>query len=361
MALEFLKVKEEDALRINHQRLEDQVTAIFASFGMVESEARLCAQVLVYADLKGVDSHGVSNAIRQIYVPRFRDGNMNPRPKPFIVQETPSAATVDGDGGMGMVASNFAMQLALEKAAKTGVAFVTVRNSRHFGAAGYYAQLAPPRDMIGFAMTNTSPIVVPTFGRQPMLGTNPIAVAAPAKAQPMYLMDFATSTVAFQKVAIAAIVGARLPDGWAADTDGLPTNDPRAAMASRALSPLGGTRESGSHKGYGLATWVDVMCGLLSGAGFSAALAGKSGHFFGAWDIKAFRDVNEFKEMMDEMSVALRNSEKAVGEERIFTPGEIDAETEADRRANGIPLHKDVVAYLRQLAGEQSVTWTLTE
>ncbi|MBI4497577.1 MAG: Ldh family oxidoreductase [Chloroflexi bacterium] len=361
MALEFLHVKEEDAVRVNHERLHDFITRLFASFALPENEAKMVADVLVYADLKGIDSHGVSNAIQMIYVPRLREGLINPQPKPSIVHETATTALVDGDGGMGMVPGHFAMNLAIQKAKEYGTAFVTVRNSRHFGAAGYYACMALPHDMIGWSMTNTGPIVLPTFGRQPMLGTNPIAVVAPTKEEPPFIMDFATSTVAFQKIAIAGIVGAPIPTGWAADQEGRPTTDPKVARESRALLPLGGTRESGSHKGYSLAVLVDVLCGVLSGAGYSAALDGQAGHFFGAMRIDAFRPADEFKAMMDEMIRALRNSEKAVGEERIYVAGEPDFETEQERRAHGIPLHKDVVAFLRRTAEEQKVAFTLTD
>lgn len=365
MALEFLKVKEEDAVPVDADQLEEFITRVFHRFNLPEEDARTSAHVLVMADLWGIDSHGVSNAVKQIYIPSLRDGRINPSPKMRVVHETPSTALVDGDHGMGMVVGTWAMSLAIQKAREVGVGMVAVENSRHYGAAGYYARLPLAHDMIGISMTNTGPIVVPTFGRQPMLGTNPIAIAAPAKEEPHFVLDMATSTVAAQKVAIAGILGVPIPMGWVIDQDGNPTTDPKIARENRGLLPLGGTREGGSHKGYGLAVVVDILCGVLSGAGYGAILRGMGrggvGHFFGAIRVDAFRPAEEFKTMMDDMIRALRNSEPAAGQERVYVAGEPDYESELERRATGIPLHKDVVAYLRELGQELEIKPLVTK
>lgn len=354
MALEFLKVKEEDAVRVDSDKLEDYISRVFQRHGITAEDATTCAHVLVMADLWGIDSHGVSNAVKNIYLPSLEDGRITPTPDVAIVHETPATALVDGGNGMGMIAGTFAMQLAIKKASDVGMGTVAVRNSRHYGAAGFYARMALEHDMIGTSMTNTGPIVVPTFGRQPMLGTNPIAVAAPANEEDDFVLDMATSTVASQKVAIAGIVGAEIPLGWAVDRQGTPTTDPLLARESRALLPLGGTREQGSHKGYGLAMVVDILCGVLSGVGYGGSMPNMGrrgvGHYFSAVRIDAFQPASEFKEMMDNMVRDLRASDKAEGEDRIFTPGEIEVESEAERRAQGIPLHKDVMTFLDDLA-----------
>ncbi|MBI2886168.1 MAG: Ldh family oxidoreductase [Chloroflexi bacterium] len=354
--MKWLKVPEAEAVRVNHDKLSTLITRIFTRFGIAEEDAAVCADVLVLADLRGVDSHGVSNAVKQIYVPALKDGRINPKPKITIPFETATTAVVDGDQGMGMIAGKFGMDLAIKKAHETGVGFVTVRNSKHYGMAGYYAMMALPHDMIGWSMTNSGPGVVPLWGREAMLGTNPIAIAAPTKNEVPFVFDVATSTVAAQKVAIAGILGVPIPEGWAVDPEGNPTTDPLAARESRALLPLGATREQGGHKGYGLAVIVDIFSGLLSGAGYSKELQMRQvGHFFGAFRVDAFRPVDEFKEHMDRMVRALGATPPVKGHDKVYVAGEPDHESELERRQNGIPLHRDVVAYLRDLARELDV------
>ena len=355
--MKWLKVPEDQAIRVNHEKLSALLTRVFTRFGIREEDAAECADVLVLADLRGVDSHGVSNAVKQIYVPALKDGRINPKPNVKVVKETATTAVVDGDKGMGMIAGVYSMNLAIRKAREAGVGMVTTTNSKHYGMAGYYAMMALPHDMIGWSMTNSGPAVVPLWGKEAMLGTNPIAIAAPTKNEVPFVFDVATSTVAAQKVAVAGIIGMPIPAGWAVDQEGNPTTDPKVARESRLLLPLGATREQGGHKGYGLAVIVDIFCGILSGAGYSKELteAQRVGHFFGAFDIGAFRDIDEFKEHMDRMVNALGATPTAAGHDRVYVAGEPDAESEDERRKNGIPLHKDVVAYLRDLAREMDV------
>ena len=354
--MKWLKVPEDQAVRVNHEKLSTLMTRVFTRFGLREEDAAVCADVLVMADLRGVDSHGVSNAVQQIYVPALKDGRINPKPNVTIVSETATTAVVDGDQGMGMISGVFGMKLAIKKAQEIGLGMVTVRNSKHYGMAGYYAMMALDHEMIGWSMTNSGPGVVPLWGREPMLGTNPIAIAAPALEETPFVFDVATSTVAAQKVAIAGILGAPIPEGWVVDTEGSPTTNPLAARDSRALLPLGATREQGGHKGYGLAVIVDIFCGILSNAGWSKELERRQvGHFFGAFRIDAFRPADEFKRHMDRMIRALRATPPAKGHDRVYVAGDPDAESEVERRRDGIPLHKDVVAYLRNLAREMDV------
>lgn len=354
MTMSWLKLRPEEAEYVDWQALQALVTQAFQRLGLPPEDAALSAEVLVLADLRGVDSHGVQNSVPNIYVPQLRQGRINTRPRPQVVHETPSTATVDGDNGMGMVVGRYAMQLAIRKARDVGSGFVAVRNSNHYGMASYYAMMALPHDMIGMSTTSARPSVAPLGGRVPRLGTNPIAVAVPTLQEPPFVFDAATSTVAAQKVAIASLSGRRLPDGWIADREGRPSNDPRLPRDQRVLLPLGGgTREGGGHKGYGLAVLVDVFSGMLSGAGWSADVDGfNCGHFFGAWRVDAFRPAEEFKRHMDQMIRDLRATPPAAGFDRVRVAGELEYEAERERRAHGIPLHRDAVAYLRQLAAE---------
>jgi L-2-hydroxycarboxylate dehydrogenase (NAD+) len=232
-----------------------------------------------------------------------------------------------------------------------------VRNSRHYGMAGYYSQMALAQDMLGISMTNAPPLVVPTWGRERRLGTNPMSFAVPAGKEPSFLLDMATSTVPLGKIMLAQRVGADLPLGWAADRQGLPTRDASEAFQALNLLPLGGTYEQGSHKGYGLGVLVDLLCGVLSGAGGGVDLGQYTpvGHFFGAIRIDAFRPVEDFKEMMDHYLRRLRATATADGEERVEYAGLSEHERKQDRLSNGIPLHQVVVAYLRGLAQDLNV------
>ena len=353
MVLEEMQIKPEDAVRVSADLLRRLVSGIFQRLNVPSEDADIAADVLVTADLRGVDTHGVSNYIEMHYVPGLTSGRINARPNIHVVRETIATALVDGDGGLGHVVGYRAMELAMKKAKEAGAGFVTVTNSRHFGMAGYYPMMALEHDMIGLAMTSAGPRVVPTFGRQAMLGTNPLSVAAPTVEEPPFVLDMATSTVAVGKLLIAQRLGHSIPQGWALDEKGEPTTDADAALKTRNLLPLGGTRELGSHKGYGLAMVVDILCSVLSTLVHGTIMQqGEAAHFFGALDIGAFQPVDQFKQAMDTMIRDLHNSPKAEGHDRIYVAGEMEAETARERAANGIPLHKDVVRYLSDISRE---------
>ena len=220
---------------------------------------------------------------------------------------------LDGGGGLGLVVGTRAMRLAIEKARAVGVGLVAVRNSRHYGAAGVYARMALAHDLIGFSVTNSDKLVVPTYGRESRIGTNPIGVAVPAGAAPPFLLDMATSAVPLGKIMLARRNGLTLPVGWAADEEGVPTTDPEVAFRALRLLPLGGTPEQGSHKGYGLGVVVDILAGVLSGAGVAVGqgLGGQVGHFFAALRVDLLRPIEEFKAGMDEYLNALRETPPA--------------------------------------------------
>lgn len=334
--------------------LVEFTTRVLVACGMAEDEARIGATVLIDADLMGIDSHGIAHlATHSGYVPGFRSGRVNPRPTIHPIRETAATALLDGDGGFGPLVGYRAMQLAIAKAKAVGSGSVAVVNSRHFGSAGYYALMAVPERCIGLALTNAGPWVVPAGAQKKMIGTNPIAVAAPAGAEQPFLMDMATSTVAMGKLEVAQREGKPIPEGWALDGQGLGTVDIPTVYREGGLTPLGSTLTTSSYKGYALGAMVDVFCGVLSGAGYSMLLPrGTAGHFFAAWQVEAFVPLDEFTAMMDHMQRGFREAPPAPGVERVMLPGQREFETRRQRQTEGIPLHVSVVAGLEALAKE---------
>jgi L-2-hydroxycarboxylate dehydrogenase (NAD+) len=343
--------------RVNPVKLTHFVASAFEKLGVPKADAEIAANVLVMADLRGVDTHGVIRFNPHTwYVKWLRGGEMNPKPNIRVVSESIASALMDGDRGIGMVIGHRAMELAIRKAKETGVAMVGVRNSRHFGMSAYYAMQALPHDMIGIAMTNASRQVVPTFGREARFGTNPLALAAPAMDELPFVIDMATTTAAAGKLELAARLGKAIPPGWALDDNAEQTTDPRVAQKARRLLPLGGARESGSHKGYGLAILVEILCGVLTGT--TTALNANQdprGHFFGAVRIDSFRPAGEFKRDLDRLIRELKSTAPIQGQERVLVAGEIEFETAKERAALGIPLHSSILDGLRELSKQLSV------
>ena len=326
----------------------------FVKVGVAEEDAAIAAEVMLEADLRGIDSHGLPR-FRQFYINRLREERINPRPTVRIVHEAPATALVDGDGGLGMVVGYRAMSIAIEKARVTGAGFVSVTNSRHFGIAGYYATMALKHDMIGISMTNTGPLMVPTYGAQAMVGSNPISLAAPGKRGSPFVLDMATTLVSAGKFEIAMRKGDSVPEGWALAEDGQPTTDPDVARNTRKFLPLGSQPDMASYKGYGLGIMVDILCGVLSGIGPGPALSANSGHFFGALRIDGFRPADEFKDMMDDMNDALRATPTLPGYDQVLVPGDKEFRAREDRTRNGIPLEPDVIESLMELSQELNV------
>jgi LDH2 family malate/lactate/ureidoglycolate dehydrogenase len=352
------------ALTIRHPELEAFVVAVLRRWGAAPAVAALTAELMVRTDLRGVDSHGVG------MLPKYEEwraaGYIVPAAEPGVVSDHGPTAVVDGNQGIGHHVSAVAMELAIAKARAHGVGFVAVRNSNHYGAAANYAMMALAHDMIGLSMTNTPwPAQVPTFGRQAMLGTNPISIAVPAGRHHPFVLDMATSAVAIGKLVVASRWAKPIPAGWALDPQGQPTTDPDVAYATRLLVPLGGSRELGSHKGYGLAVMVDILAGVLAGAVHSdlnARAGGPSdrvnvGHFFGAFDIARFRDLDQFRADMDDLLASLKTSPPAEGASRVLVAGEPEWECEARRRRDGIPLAPPLVAQLQALAAALDLTF----
>lgn len=347
---------------IKENRLRKFTENIFLALGCPKKDAKLAADVLVSADLRGVDSHGVARLTG--YVRLYDHGRLNPNPEIKIIHESPSTAVIDGDKGLGLVVAPYAMQVAMKKAKKAGSGWISVQNSNHFGIAGYHAMLALKNDMIGWAMTNAAPLVVPTFATEKMLGTNPIAVAVPANHQPPFVADFATTAVAYGKLEILQRKNVPAPIGWVQDANGQPTDDSNAIKNGGGLLPLGGDREHGSHKGYGLGAVVDIFSGVLSGANFgpwvppfatagfhgvAAEQVGKgTGHFIGAMRIDAFRPAEDFKNSMDTWIERFRNA-KHIENQKVLIPGDPERELTAERLANGIPVQERVIEDLKTL------------
>ena len=365
--LEQFHIKEEDAVRVQEEPLRSTVAEVFEKLNVPPEDARLAADVLVTADLMGVESHGVSNMLRA-YIEGYNSGEVNPRPNWRIVRETPATANIDSDTGLGIIIAPKAMEIAIDKARNVGVGMVTISNGRHMGMASYHAMMALKHDMIGISMTGCPPSVLPTFGAEPRLGANPIALAAPAGEEAPFIYDAATSVIAGNKIGLAKRLGVDLLPGWVADEEGTPLMEPVTIPAEWRLGmprinpmlPLGSTRESGSHKGYGFACIVDILSGVLSGTGFGM-VPGRPNftHFVGAYQIEAFTDVDTFKGLMDDYLRALKNTPPAPGHERVLYAGLAEAEAEQDRRVNGIPLHKEVIEWFKDMCSEMDIAYIM--
>jgi len=350
-----------DMTRINHEKLIRFVSRSFEKLGVPTGDSEIAASVLVASDLRGVDTHGVIRFNPNAwYVKWLRNGAMTAKPNIRVVTETASTALLDADNGMGFVAGHRAMDLAVKKAKQTGVGIVTVRNSRHYGMSAYYSMLALPHDMIGIAMTNASRQVVPTFGREARFGTNPISFAIPAQNEQPFVLDMATTTAAAGKLELAIRLGKPVPTGWALNEKAEPTTDPKIAQKARRLLPLGGSRESGSHKGYGLGILVEILCGVITGT-VTALNPNQEprGHFFGAIDPSAFRPAAEFKADMDRLIRELKSTPPVDGQSRVYVAGEIELETAEERSERGIPLHSSVLKGLRDVGAQLGVPYDL--
>lgn len=341
---------------------------IFVSIGCPEAEAQQAADVLVSADLRGVDSHGVARLSG--YIRLHEKNRLNANPNIKTVHETPSTAVVDGDLGLGLVVGPHAMKLAINKAKEVGSGWVSVKNSNHYGIAGYHAMMALEEDCIGISLTNASPLVSPTFSKERLLGTNPISIAIPTKDQPPFVLDMATTTAANGKLEVLQRKGQDAPEGWLQDKEGHITTDAKGLMKGGSMRPLGGDREHGSHKGYALGAVVDILSAVLSGANYGPWVppfvafidpapnpVGEGlGHFFGAMRIDAFRNGEEFKSHMDNWIERFRASETVNPTEKVLIPGDPEREMTEERLKNGIDLLDPVVEDLQELGEKFGVS-----
>jgi len=349
----------EKTIILSADALRSAAENIFAAAGLSPDHAEIVADSLVEADLRGVHSHGTMRITQ--YLPQIAARAINPTPDIRAIQESGGTALIDGDAGMGQVTSTLAMQKAIAKASEFGIGSVGVRNSSHFGAASYYAEMALEHEMIGFASTNCGPSLPAPGGAQRVVGNNPLAYALPAGDYPPIVLDMATSVVAGGKLILAANAGQKIPFGWALDADGNPTDDPMLALTEGLFVPVGGP------KGYGLAIALDLLCGMLTGADYGPHLGEQddptrsenAGHFFMAIRIDRFVPANEFKARTDQMIREIRASKRAAGTERIYLPGEIEWERKQLRLAEGIPMPAGVVEQMHEAAAQLGITFDI--
>ena len=343
--------------------LEKFMVNVMVKAGIPEADAKIVGDVLLQADKLGFDSHGV-NRFKSIYLDRIREGILNPVTNYKIIKEGPTTAVIDGQNGMGHVIAYKAMKLAIEKAKKFGMGMVTVRNSSHYGFAGYYPLMAVRENMIGITGTNARPSIAPTFGVENMLGTNPMTFGIPSDESFPFLLDCATSITQRGKVELYAREGKDLPKGWVIDRNGeSKTNSSKVLedliSGNAALTPLGGVgEETGGYKGYGYATVVEILSAALQQGSFMKMLIGSRdgkkipysvGHFFIVIDISSFTDPEDFKRTTGNILRELRASKKMPGQTRIYTAGEKENDTWLQRKDNGVPFNTELLEEFRGL------------
>ena len=359
-------------MRVPAPQIRRQLVSVFRARGMSEEHADTTAEMMTETDLRGVDSHGIS--MLPTYDQEFRSGRLNMRPLFKTVREGPATALIDADASLGHPVSVHAMNLAVDKCLSSGVAVVSVFNSHHFGAAGCYAKIAADRGVIGMVTAGTRGVtMVPTFGAEPIMGTNPIAFAAPARRHPSFLLDMATTTVAAGKVKVHKLNHKPLPPGWVVDGDGRTVTDPEEAFRyvferpEGGITPLGGTREAGSHKGYGLAVLVHILGGTLPGASFSPIRNRTQrpsdphniGHFFLAIDPRAFRDEGAFEEDLDQVIDVLHDAKPADPAQPVLVAGDPELTTRVERLELGVPVPDDLMVQLRAVVARAGVPFGL--
>lgn len=344
------------------QKLRQFTENVFLKMGCPEVDAQLAADVLLKSDLRGIDSHGVARLSG--YVRLWEKERINATPDVKVVYETATTATVDGDAGLGLVVAPFAMKVAIEKAKIYGSGWVSVKNSNHFGIAGYHALMAVEQDMIGISMTNASPLVAPTYANERLLGTNPMCYAFPAGKYPPLVVDMATAAAANGKLEIAQRANLPIPEGWVQDKDGNSSTSAHQLKDGGSLLPLGSDKDHGSHKGYGLSATVDILSAVLSGANYgpwvppfvaflepSANPVGEGiGHFFGAMRIDGFRPAEDFKNHLDNWIERFKSAKTVDPDKKVIIPGEPEYAFEQERKVQGIPLIDVVVNDLNELA-----------
>lgn len=353
---------EKSATLFTEQQLWNFMSEVFMRMGHSQEDAYLATDVLLEADLRGIDSHGIARLSG--YVRLWEAGRLNARPNIKLVREAAAAATIDGDGGLGLIVAARGMDMAIKKASATGVGMVSICNSNHFGIAAYHAMKAIPHHMIGMAMTNASPLVAPTHSNERMLGTNPHCWVFPARQFDPLVIDLATAAAANGKLEIAEREGKSMPAGWAVDAAGQPSADPTILKQGGSLLPLGSTPEGGSHKGYGMAAVADLLSGVLSGANFGpwvppfvaflqppADPVGQGiGHFVGAMRIDAFRDLDGYYQAIDTWINRFKTASRIDPNQPVLVHGEPEMKHYRQRKKEGVPLNNKVVSDLQTLA-----------
>ena len=352
--LDQFRVSEDVAVFVDHQDMHATVRDIFVALGMPEKDARQSADVLLYADIRGIESHGVSNMLR-LYVERIQEGKINLNPDWKITREAPAACTIDSDSGHGGVIGPIAMKEAIERGKKYGIGAVTVYNGGHFGAAAYTAAMALDHDMIGVSMTAGGVAMAPTFGAEALVGLNPIGIAVPSKQEPPYIFDASMSAVAGNKVKLIQRLGRGTLPAWITDSDGNPIMEEKEVPEGYLHLPVGGTREIGSHKGFGLAMMIELLTSTLSGGSAGPDRRAEQAHHFLAYRVDAFTDLDQFKDDVDAYLKRLRTSKTAPGEAQVYYAGLQEHEEEIIRKDKGIPYHPEVIGWFKEVISELSI------
>ncbi|MCC6722493.1 MAG: Ldh family oxidoreductase [Bacteroidia bacterium] len=357
-----MNVEESLYYKIKPDELERFMNTVFGKIGCNKTDSALASDVLLSADLRGIDSHGAARL--KGYIALWEKGRINTTPNIKIVREKKSTATIDADGALGLISAPKAMEIAIEKASNNGSGWVSVCNSNHFGIAAYHAMKAIEKNMIGYALTNASPLVAPAYSKERMLGTNPICYAIPAgKYQPI-VVDMATSAAANGKLEIAQRKNLQVTEGWVQTKDGISSNDPDILKKGGSLLPLGSNANLGFHKGYALSSMVDIFSGVLSGANYGPwvppfvsfinlqpDLPGKGiGHFLGAWQIDGFRDISSYNKNIEKWIERFKKSEPSDNSNSVLIPGEPEYNCYNERIKNGIPIIENVVNDLKEIA-----------
>ncbi len=354
--------------KVEVNALKGFIIEVFNKMGCAAKDSLQAADILVKAELRGIGSHGSMRLVE--YVNLWKNKRVNVNPDIKIVNETPGTALIDGGKGFGLIVAPMAMRLAIDKAKSVGTGWVSVRNSYHFGIAGYFAMMALEHDMIGIAMTNANPLVAPTFSKEPLLGTNPVAVAVPAGEEPPYVADFATAPIARGKLDQKFAAGLQAPEGLLQNADGEPVTDPDILYRGGAIKTLGGDKEHGGHKGYCMTSIVDILSAVLPGANFGPLVvptlgyltgekAGEDrgiGHFFGAIRIDAFQTAEEFKNYMDLWIRTFRSATPVKGEQPVLIPGDPERLSEERMTKEGIGLPESVLKKLIGIADELGIS-----
>ena len=352
--LDRFKVPDDIAVRVNQEDMRHVVEGIFKSFEMPDAEAEAAADVLMYADIRGIDSHGVSNMMRA-YVAGFRAGQINPTANLSRTLDHVAALNFDCDRGLGLAQSREMMLAACERAKETGVAVATAFNGRHYGACAYYAHVGLDHDMVGISMTAGGLLVAPTQGAERLLGLNPLGIGAPADKEVPFIFDASMSSVAGNKIELLRRVGGHVLPGWVTDADGNPVMDETQVPQDFMMLPLGGTREIGSHKGFGLSFMIEILCGMLQGTGGGPHRRKGVAHYFMAIDVSRFTDLDGFKKDMDDYLRSILECKPAPGETRVVYPGYPEYEAELDRRELGIPYHPEVIEWFKKTTDELGI------
>ena len=359
--LDRFLVPETDQVLVTEQAARNATHTIFLKMGLSDEDAAVSTDVLITSDLRGCESHGVSNMLRQ-YVAGYARDQINPRPDIKILRKSAVSATLDADRGLGIQVGPRAMQMAIDKAEATGIGAVAIQNCGHVGMLAYYPPMALEHDMIGICMVSAGGgLQVPLWGSEPVFGTHPIAWGAPTNTMPPFVFDVATTQVAANKLMLTRRIGSHLEPGWITGLDGAPIMEAvdSPEYGGFYMLPFGGTRENGGHKGTGFAAIVDIMSGILSGNGPGFLSKGAQSQFVMAIKIEAFTDTDQFKNELDQLLAKISNMPPAGGQDRVYYAGLIEHEEVEKRKRDGIPYHREVVEWFNTTATELELNYSL--